>query len=208
MTHPRHTLNVTRIRRSYDAVVIGASFGGMEALTKILSVLEEDFPAPILVVQHQDPQADDFLAHYLNNRCQIRVKIAEEKENLAPGVAYLAPANYHLLVEDDHTLSLSVEEKVNFSRPSIDVLFESAADAYGSHLIGLILTGANHDGSHGLRMIKECGGMALVQDPCTAQASSMPEAALLSTSVDFVLPLDELGNCLTAIFSPDQTKTS
>ncbi len=183
----------------YQAVVIGVSFGGLQALRAIMPILVSDFPAPIMVVQHHDPRADDFLATHLNNLCRIRVKVADEKERVEPGVAYLAPANYHLLVEDDYTLSLSVDEKVNFARPSIDVLFESAADAYGSQLIGVVLTGANQDGSQGLRIIKDCGGLAVVQDPKTAVAPSMPEAALAVTEVDYVLPLGEIGGFLNNI---------
>ncbi len=183
----------------YQAVVIGVSFGGLDALKTILPILVPDFPLPIMVVQHHDPRADDFLATHLDKICQIRVKVAEEKERVEAGVAYLAPANYHLLVEDDYTLSLSVDEKVNFARPSIDVLFESAADAYVSRLIGIILTGANQDGSQGLRIIKQCGGLAVVQDPKSAAASSMPEAALSATEVDYVLPLAEIGGFLNNI---------
>lgn len=183
----------------YKAVVIGVSFGGIEALKKVLPLLVTDFPASIMVIQHLDPRADDFLATYLDNLCRIRVKTAEEKEKVKLGVAYLAPANYHLLVEDDHTLSLSVDEKVHFSRPAIDVLFESAADAYGPRLIGVILTGANQDGSKGLRIIKECGGLAVVQDPKSAAAPTMPEAALAATEVDYVLPLNEIGDFLNNI---------
>lgn len=183
----------------YEAVVIGVSFGGLKALQAILPTIFPDFPGPIMVVQHQDPLADDFLARHLDELCRFRVKVAEEKEMAAPGVVYLAPANYHLLVEDDHTLSLSVDEKVNFARPAIDVLFESAADAYESRLIGVILTGANQDGSQGLRRIKEFGGLTVVQDPQTAKAPSMPEAALAATEVDYVLPLDEIGDFLNNI---------
>lgn len=183
----------------YEAVVMGVSFGGLEALRTVLPLLVLDFPAPIMVIQHHDPRANDFLATYLDNLCRIRVKVAEEKEKVEPAVAYLAPANYHLLVEDDHTLSLSVDEKVHFARPAIDVLFESAADAYGSRLIGVILTGANQDGSQGLRIIKECGGLAVVQDPKSAQAPSMPEAALNATEVDYVLSLNEIGDLLNNI---------
>ncbi len=183
----------------YEAVVIGVSFGGLKALQKILPAIHPDVPAPIMVVQHQDPLADDFLARHLDSLSKIRVKVAEEKELATPGTVYFAPANYHLLVEDDHTLSLSVDEKVNFSRPAIDVLFESAADAYGSRLIGIILTGANQDGSLGLKRIKEYGGLAVVQDPRTAQAPSMPEAALAALEVDYVLPLNEIANFINTI---------
>ena len=183
----------------YEAVVIGVSFGGLKALQTILPAINLDFPAPIMVVQHQDPQADDFLARHLDTLSVLKVKVAEEKETATPGIVYLAPANYHLLVEDDHTLSLSIDEKVNFSRPAIDVLFESAADAYGSRLIGIILTGANQDGSLGLKRIKEYGGLAVVQDPQTAKAPGMPEAALAATEVDHVLSLSGIASLLNTI---------
>lgn len=191
--------NKNRMSIDYEAVVMGVSFGGFQALQDILPVLAPDFPAPVMVVQHHDPRADDFLARHLDDRCRLRVKMAEEKETAMPGVIYLAPANYHLLVEDDHTLSLSVDEKVNFARPAIDVLFESAADAYGPRLMGVILTGANQDGSQGLRRIKEYGGLTVVQDPQTAVAPSMPEAALAATEVDHVLPLAKIGDFINTI---------
>ena len=132
----------------------------------------------------------------MSESCKSRVKQADEKEKIVPAMIYIAPPNYHLLVEDDRTFSLSVDELVNFSRPSIDVLFESAADAYGKRLIGIILTGANSDGSNGLKKIKECGGMAIVQDPESSEADTMPRAAIKATKVDYVLPLEEIGTFL------------
>ncbi len=178
---------------------MGVSYGGLKALENILPIISSDFPAPIMVVQHHDPLADDFLARHLNRLSQVQVKVAEEKEKAVAGVVYLAPANYHLLVEDDHTLSLSIDEKVNFARPAIDVLFESGADAWQARLIGIILTGANHDGSQGLHRIKKLGGLTIVQDPQTAQAQTMPESALAATEVDYVLPLDEIGYFLNDV---------
>ena len=183
----------------YEAVVMGVSYGGLKALENILPIISSDFPAPIMVVQHQDPLADDFLAKHLNRLSQVQVKVAEEKEKAVAGVVYLAPANYHLLVEDNHTLSLSIDEKVNFARPAIDVLFERGADAWQARLIGIILTGANHDGSQGLQRIKKLGGLAIVQDPQTAQAQAMPESALAATEVDYVLQLGEIGYFLNDI---------
>lgn len=192
----------------YGAVVIGVSFGGLQALQAILPLLPADFPVPIMVVQHHNPQAGDFLALHLNKQCNLCVKVAEEKEKATAGNVYLAPANYHLLVEDDHTLSLSCDEKVNFARPSVDVLFESAADVYGSKLIGVILTGANSDGSEGLRCIQESGGVTVVQDPETAEAPNMPEAALANAKVDYVLPLHEIGIFLITIVNSHSESTS
>lgn len=184
---------------TYEAVVIGVSSGGMEALSLLLLLLPEEYPLPVIIVQHQHPHSDDFLARHLDEKCRLTVKQAEEKEWILPGVVYIAPANYHLLIEDDHTFSLSASERVNYARPSIDVLFETAADVYGDRLIGSILTGANNDGSQGLKTIKEHGGLCIVQDPATAEADLMPKTALETTSVDYVLSLQEIGILLSTI---------
>ena len=177
----------------YETIVMGVSAGGMEALSTILPYLPVRFTLSVMVVQHQHPASDNFLVHYLDERCRLRVKQADEKEPILAGVVYFAPPDYHLLVEQDKTLSLSVDPLVNFARPSIDVLFESAADVYRSDLVGVILTGASTDGSQGLKRVKESGGMTIVQDPKTAVSDTMPKAALAATEVDHVLPLEEMG---------------
>ncbi|HEX4084016.1 MAG TPA: chemotaxis protein CheB [Chthoniobacteraceae bacterium] len=159
-------------------VVIGASAGGVEALLTLLPPLPEDYPIPILVVVHRPPRGDGMLQSLLSSQCALRVKEAEDKEDILPGVVYLAPANYHLLVEPNFRLSLSSEEPVNFSRPSIDLLFETAADACGASAVGFILTGANADGARGLARICAAGGLAYVQSPSDAQSDAMPAAAL------------------------------
>jgi len=183
----------------YRAIVIGSSTGGMEALRIILEVLPKDFPVPILVAQHISPHSDNYLAKFLDSACKVSVKEAEEKEKAIPGHVYLAPPNYHLLVEDDGFISLSVEARVSYARPSIDVLFESAAEAYNRGLIGIVLTGANYDGSNGLKRIKEYGGLTIVQDPVTARADAMPRAAIRATKVDYITPLAEIGQLLNKI---------
>ncbi len=198
----------TKSHPHYSAIVIGVSFGGLQALQTILPPLPADFPVPIMVVQHHDPQADDFLARHLDSHCSLRVKVAAEKEKATAGTIYLAPPNYHLLIEDDHTFSLSYDEKVNYARPSIDVLFESGADVYGKKLIGVILTGANSDGSKGLRCIKQCGGIAVVQEPLSATAASMPEAAIAATQVDYITPLDQIGALLRTLLDTSSKSTS
>ena len=139
-----------------------------------------------------EPQSDTFLSEYLNQVSAISVKEAEDKETLQPGTAYLAPAGYHLLIEPNRSFSLSVDEKVNYSRTAIDPLFESAADVFGAKLIGILLTGANHDGAQGLKIIKQRGGMTIVQNPKTAESPSMPKAALNATQVDHVLDLEQI----------------
>lgn len=185
---------------SYEAVVMGASSGGLEALGVVLPALPACFPGAILVVQHMLPTAGDYLPRALDARCALRVKQADEKESIRPGTVYIAPPNYHLLVEADRTLSLSTEARVNHSRPSIDVLFETAADTYGSALAGVIMTGANNDGSRGLKRIQDRGGHAIVQDPATAQMPRMPEEALKATRTDDVLPLEGIAPRLAELF--------
>ncbi|MBN1991840.1 MAG: chemotaxis protein CheB [Anaerolineae bacterium] len=180
----------------YQTIVIGTSAGGLKALQEILAPLPADFALPILVVQHRLPAPDDFLAFSLNESCQLTVKEAEEKEPIKPGLVYIAPANYHLLVEQDKTLSLSAEAKVCYSRPSIDVLFETAAEAYLSSLIGLILTGANNDGTAGLKKIKEKGGLTIAQDPTTAESGIMPYSAIQEKAVDKIMSLAEISSFL------------
>ncbi len=162
----------------YEAVVIGASAGGIEALKIVLPALPGTFPLPVVIVQHIGGHTDGFLAEYLNFASALTVKEAEDKESLRPGHAYFAPGGYHLLVENDRTLSLSVDPPVHFSCPSIDVLFESAADAFGRALIAAVLTGATSDGAHGLQTVKRCGGLTLAQDPKEAMSAVMPQAAI------------------------------
>ncbi len=164
--------------QSIKAVVIGASAGGVQALLQILPSLPASYPLPVLIVVHVPPDRDNALVSLFQARCQIQVREAEDKEPILPGLVYFAPSDYHLLVEKDGTLSLSSDELVNHSRPSIDVLLESAADAFGNELVGVILTGANDDGARGLQAVVEAGGVAIVEDPAEAYASAMPAASL------------------------------
>ena len=180
----------------YQAIVMGASAGGTAALEKLLPLFPPNYPLPIIIVQHLHPLQGSFLVEHYNSLCALRVKDADEKEEIKAGTIYFAPPNYHLLIEDDRTFALSVDRSVNFSRPSIDVLFESAVDAYHSHLIGVILTGANHDGAAGLRRIGRSGGLTIVQDPAGAEHSAMPKAAIAAADVDHILPLLEIGELL------------
>jgi two-component system chemotaxis response regulator CheB len=187
------------VRRRYDAVAIGVSTGGLRALEALLCPLPADFPLPLLIVQHVDRDAGAGLAQLLDQRCALRVKEADDQDAIVPGTAYVAPANYHLLVENRERLTLSVDPHVSFARPSIDVLFESAADVFGPHLIGVVLTGANFDGAAGLKRVKDRGGLAIVQEPEDAEAAQMPRAALAATEVDHVVPLGSMATLLVPL---------
>ena len=187
------------VEQKYKTVVIGVSAGGMKALKKILPVLPGDFPLPIIVVQHLHPDQDGFYIKYFSEICNLRVKEAEEREDIQPGTIYFAPPNYHLLIEEDRSISLSSDEKVNYSRPSIDVLFESASDVYKSELIGIILTGANEDGAKGFSCIESNGGLTIAQDPATADYSVMPQSAINLVDVDYVLPLKDISKKLVEL---------
>ncbi len=177
----------------FAAVVIGTSAGGLQALSSILPALPADFPVPVMIVQHRSAKDDASLTELLGDKCSVIVKQAEDKETPAPGHVYIAPAGYHLLVEADRTLSLSVDPPVNSARPAIDVLFETAAESFGQALIAVVLTGASSDGAAGLRKITSLGGQAIVQDPATAYIATMPQAAIEATAVDCILPIDEIG---------------
>jgi len=181
-----------------DAVVIGCSAGGLEALREILPGLPADFPVPVIVVAHSGMDGDLLMAEVLERDCPLRVSGASEKEVAVPGHVYIAPGGYHLLIEADGSFSLSVDPKVCNCRPSIDVLFESAADAYGERLIGVLLTGANHDGSRGLLAIRRAGGVGVVQDPATALVATMPQAAIDIDGADHVVPLRDIAGFLRA----------
>ncbi|MDD5247479.1 MAG: chemotaxis protein CheB [Rhodocyclaceae bacterium] len=183
-------------RGRFQAVVIGVSSGGVQALKRLLGQLPADFPLPILIVQHISPDAGNGMAKLLDQLCAIRVKEADEQERVLPATVYLAPPNYHLLVERDGLLALSADAPVSFARPSVDVLFESAAAVFGAGLIGIILTGANYDGSRGVQRIKAHGGVVVVQDPADAETPQMPLAALAATTADHVVALADMAALL------------
>lgn len=181
-----------RAAKRFQAVVIGVSSGGVDALKRLLPALPADYPLPILIVIHIAPGSGDGLALLLDELSEVRVKEADEGEALQPGVVYFAPANYHLLVERDGRMGLSTDAPVNFARPSIDVLFESAAVCFGSALVAVILTGAAHDGAAGLACVQQQGGCTIVQDPRDAMTDSMPKSALALCQPDHLVTLAEL----------------
>ncbi len=181
------------------AVVIGASAGALDALMKIFPALPADFPLPIVTVVHIPPDRKSILPQLFKERSALTFCEAEDKEPLEPAHVYFAAPDYHLLTEASGELSLSGDEPVLFSRPSIDVLFESAADAFGEGVIGIILTGANEDGARGLRRIIDAGGKGLVQHPSQAHAPAMPEAAIKMCPEASVLSIEEITACLRNI---------
>ena len=182
-----------------DAVVIGTSAGGVEALSQVLPVLPADCRVPVMVVIHLPRERPSLLADIFRQKCALRVIEAQDKEAIAPGTVYFAPPDYHLLVDDGPSLALSDDELVNFSRPAIDVLFESAAECYRHRLCGVLLTGASHDGAAGLAAIRRAGGVTIVQQPETAHAATMVEAALKKGPVDHVLTLADLASLLLTL---------
>lgn len=185
--------------RPYDAVVIGGSAGAIQALPALLGQLPADFALPVTLVLHRLEGVGGHLAQYLDRHCALPVVEAEDKQPLQGGHVYLAPAGYHLLLEQQRHFSLSVDGRISYSRPSIDVLFESAADVYAERLVGVILTGANSDGSAGLARLKAAGGLAIVQDPETAMADFMPRAALKATQADQILSLQGIASLLSRL---------
>jgi two-component system chemotaxis response regulator CheB len=180
------------IGRAVDAIVIGASSGGVEALSVLLPSLPARLRLPVFVVLHLPPDRPSRLADIFSRKCAVPVREAEDKLPVEAGTVYFAPPDYHLLLDVGPTLALSADEAVNYSRPSIDVLFESARDIYGHRLLAMLLTGASHDGAAGIHAIRFAGGCAVVQRPDTAQAPLMPESALKRGPVDFVLTLEEI----------------
>jgi two-component system, chemotaxis family, protein-glutamate methylesterase/glutaminase len=186
----------------YDLVCIGASWGGLKAVGQLLTDLPEDFDLPIAIAQHRHPDSQaETLAELLQTRTNRPVLDVDDKMPIEARHVYIAPPNYHLLVERG-SFALSVDEHIQYARPSIDVLFETAAHAYGAGVIGIILTGANADGALGLARIKNAGGVALIQDPLGAARRTMPDAAIAATAADAVLPVEEIANFLYGLWVP------
>jgi len=190
------------VARPIEAVVIGASAGGFEALLAILQGLPANYPMPLVAVLHLPEHHESRLAELFGRRLLLQVREARDKESLAPGILYFAPSGYHLSIENDHSFSLSCEERVSYARPSIDVLFASAADAYGKSLAGILLTGANYDGAAGLAGMQVAGALTIVQDPASAEIATMPEAAIRRMKPDLILPLAEIHSVLRKLGEP------
>lgn len=197
---------------AFDLVVVGTSLGGLRALEVLLAGLPKSFPASMVIVQHRHKDSEDTLSALLQQHTPLPLTEPEDKEVILPGHIYLAPADYHLLIEapdDDNDRSasqqlpyftLSIDAPVEYARPSIDVLFHSAADAYAQKVIGVILTGSNQDGVQGLAQIKASGGLTVVQAPATAESPTMPKAAINAVAVDWILSLVEIAPFVAKLF--------
>jgi two-component system chemotaxis response regulator CheB len=181
-------------------IVIGASLGGTTALREILGRLPADFPLPVAAVLHRHRESDDLLAAVLQHHSPFPVREVRDKDPIQPRCLYLAPADYHLMVEPDY-FSLSIDEPVNYARPSIDVLFESAADAFGARAIAVVLTGANQDGARGAAEIRRRGGAVIVQDPSTAESPVMPAAAIEIAGASYICQVAEIAGLLVRLAS-------
>lgn len=188
--------------RTFAIVALTASAGGLQALTTVLAGLPADFPLPLLIVQHLAPGYASHLADILGRRCALRVTQATEGEQIQPAVVYIAPPNYHLLVNPGGILQLTQSEPIHFVRPAADCLFASVATSYPAQAIAVVLTGTGHDGAQGAQLIKQAGGVVVVQAPADAQFPGMPSAAILAGPVDFILPLAEIPPVLCTLVRP------
>ena len=194
------------MRAPFDAVVIGASWGALTALRTILGGLPRDFNPAVIIVPHRGRDQQHLLPHLLRDVSPLPLSEIEDKDPVEAGHVYLAPADYHVLVDADRTFELSVDEPVRYSRPSIDVAFHAVADVYRDRSIGVVLTGANEDGARGLRRIVDRGGHAIVQDPSTAEVSVMPAAAIRAVPDATVLPLNDIAPHLVTLMRPLPTE--
>lgn len=184
---------------SYEAIVIGASSGGMNALKLITSTLPENFSMPVIVVLHVSPHSNSQWISLLNEKAKLNIKEADEKEQINTGTIYIAPPNYHLLIEKDKTFSLTIDGRVNFARPAIDVLFESAAEVFKNKLIGIVLTGSSNDGTKGIQKIKNNGGLVIIENPETAESPGMPASAINAVNADYILSLENIVKLVISI---------
>lgn len=188
-----------RFKQKYRALVIGASSGGLAAITSILYGLPERLPFAVVIVLHRSRESSTLLEKSLDGKLGFPVKQAYDKQPIETGTVYFAPPDYHLLVEDDRTFALSTDAPVSYSRPSVDVLFESAAEVYGPQLIGMVLTGANQDGSRGLARVRDLGGVTMVQDPVSATSRIMPQSAIEAVSPKYILSLENMPHLLVEL---------
>ena len=193
-------INEADINRPFSAVVIGVSAGGLHALIHVLGKLPADYFLPIIVVQHRGKEYKVLLEEILETKCLLKVKQVDEKEQILAGCIYIAPADYHLLIEQDKTFSLTSDIYVKYSRPSIDLLFTTAAEVYKNELIAIIMTGASSDGAEGILNVKQEGGYTIAQDPKTAEYPYMPQSSISIGAINTILTLDEIQSYLMELY--------
>ena len=181
------------------ALIIGGSAGSLDVLLKVLPQVNPGIGFPIIIVVHRKHGADSLLPALLSARTKLMVKEVDEKEKILAGTVYIAPSDYHLLIEQDQTFSLDYSEKINYSRPAIDATFQTAAEVYGTKLVCLLLSGSNSDGVNGLKTVKTWGGTAVIQDPATAQVAYMPEQARLNVEIDHILSIEDMGEFINLL---------
>ena len=190
---------------AFDVVALAASAGGLRALSAVLGGLPKGFPVPVLAVQHVDPRHKSLMAEILQRRTEMTVKEAEAGEHIEAGTVYMAPPNKHLTVAADGVVNLMMSELVNFVRPSADLLFDSVAFCYRERAISVVLTGSGSDGAMGVKAIKSVGGTTIAQDEETSEMFSMPNAAIKTGNVDFVLSLDEIAPALIRLILAEES---
>lgn len=189
----------SRLMKKCKAFIIGGSAGSLDVLLKVLPNVRIDIPFPIIIVVHRKHGTDSLLPALLSTRTQLRVKEVDEKEVIMPGTVYIAPSDYHLLIEQNETFSLDYSEKINYSRPAIDVTFQTAAEVYKTKLACMLLSGSNSDGVNGLKCVKSWGGTALIQDPDSAQVAYMPAQAQLNVEIDRVLMIEAMAEFINLL---------
>ncbi|MEB3309943.1 MAG: chemotaxis protein CheB [Snowella sp.] len=198
--------NILPVSQTFEIVAIAASAGGLNALSELLAALPETFPCKIVVVQHLSPDHFSHLSEILARRVHLPIKQAEQGEQLRPRHIYTAPPGYHLLVNGQGTVSLTCTEEINFVRPSADVFLDSVAATYGKRAIAIILTGTGKDGAEGIQSIHQSGGLVIVQDPETAEFEGMPDSAIATEIVDFVIPLADIAQKLIDLVTQEPSK--
>ena len=191
----------TKIKQPHGAVVIGGSSGSIEVLLKLLPALHSPLSVAVIIVLHRKNAAESTLADLFSHKTNISIREVEDKDTITANTIYIAPADYHLLIEKNFEFSLDASEKINFSRPSLDVTFESAAEVYGASLAGIILSGANADGASGLKAIKQAGGTIIAQKPETALVPYMPEQAILNNTIDFIYDVNEMATFINSFLN-------
>jgi two-component system chemotaxis response regulator CheB len=192
---------ILNVNSNIEAIVVGASAGGLNAMINLFSSLPEDLPVPIFVVQHTRSDENNLLVELISTVTKLKVSEAEDKAEINPGNIYIAPPNYHLLIEDKKTIALSTEAKVNYSRPSIDLLFESATRVFRSKLAGIILSGANNDGSKGISTIAGAGGVTIAQSPESAEFKVMPQSAIDTGNIKYIVDHAKMAEFITVMIS-------